>query len=62
MVLVVNALAMKFYREIKFTHSKNILLLKRNFQRILIHVFVEKRSHIIVNDLATPSYVITIVL
>ena len=62
MMLVVDALAMKFYREIKFTHGKNILLLKRNFQRILIHVFVEKRTHIIVNDLATPSYVITIVL
>ena len=62
MMLVVDALAMKFYREIKFTHSKNILLLKSNFQRILINVFVEKRSHIIVNDLATPCYVITIVL
>ena len=62
MVLVVDVLTMKLYREIKFTHGKNILLLKRNFQRILIHVFVEKRSHIIVNDLATPSYVITIIL
>ena len=62
MVLVVDALTMKFYREIKFTHGKNILLLKSNLQCVLIHVFVEKRSHIIVNDLATPSYVITIIL